>query len=124
MPDGEVKATILNVEDEILVRMCGTDILQDAGFVVLEAGNADEALALLVIHHEVRLLFSDLDMPGSMDGLELARIVHERWPDIGLLLTSGQHQPSQAAIPDAGRFLSKPWTHDELIRNVRHLLAA
>lgn len=92
MPQDEVKTRILVVEDETLIRMVGAEILEDAGFDVLEAADADEALRILQAHDDVLLLFSDVDMPGSMDGLDLARVVHERWPDIRLLLTSGRHE--------------------------------
>lgn len=101
--------TVLIVEDEALVRMHGADILQDAGFSVIEATNADEALDLLQHHSEVCLLFSDIDMPGSMDGLALAQIVHAKWPQIRLLLTSGRHTIPDTDIPDDGQFVSKPW---------------
>lgn len=119
----EGKTTVLVVEDETFVRMHGMDILEDAGFEVLEAGNADEAMTILGQHDDVRLLFSDVDMPGSIDGLELARLVHERWPTIRLLLTSGHHQLQEATLPDSGKFVSKPWSHDVLIQKIQDALA-
>ena len=119
MPDGKTMITVLMVEDEPLVRMHGIGILEDAGFEVLEAANADEALAILRQHDHVRLLFSDIDMPGSMDGLELARLVHQRWPNIRLLLTSGHHNMQTAVLPDDGKFVRKPWTQNVLIEKVR-----
>ena len=125
MSDQEVNATILIVDDEKLVRNCGADILTDAGFEVLEAGNAADALAALDTHHEVRLLFSDLDMPGGMGGLELARLVHERWPDIGLLLTSAYQTDEARRHSGSGDVvISKPWTPSRLVQNVRELLSA
>jgi len=105
------------------VRMHGMDILEDAGFEVLEAGNADEAMTILGKHDDVRLLFSDVDMPGSMNGLKLAQLVHERWPTIRLLLTSGHHQLLEATLPDSGKFVSKPWTQEVLIKKIRDVLA-
>lgn len=115
-------STILLVEDETLVRMQGVDVLEEAGFTVLEAANADEALQLLEQHDDVELLFSDIDMPGSMDGLALARLVHEKWPAIHLLLTSGYHRVSEARIPENGRFVSKPWQEKALVGEITALL--
>ncbi|WP_068094599.1 response regulator [Novosphingobium rosa] len=123
MANQEIKATVLVVEDETLVRLYGMDILEDAGFRVLDAGNADEAIAVLQSHDEVSLLFSDIDMPGSMNGLELAHVVHDRWPNIRLLLTSGHRQPTQDQIPDDGRFMRKPWGEQALMAKIREILA-
>ena len=113
---------ILIVEDESLVRMHGCDVLESAGFEVLEADSADEAVKVLEEHDDVHLLFSDIDMPGSMDGLELAALVHSRWPRIGLLMTSGHRRPETSAIPQDGRFLAKPWREGAVIENVRNIL--
>ena len=124
MPQDEVKTRILVVEDETLIRMVGAEILEDAGFDVLEAADADEALRILQAHDDVLLLFSDVDMPGSMDGLDLARVVHERWPDIRLLPTSGRHELTDAEVPDAGQFISKPWMSEKLISHIRDLVAS
>jgi CheY-like chemotaxis protein len=123
MSQDEVKTRILVVEDETLIRMVGAEILEDAGFDVLEAADADEALCILKAHEDVLLLFSDIDMPGSMDGLNLARIVHERWPNIRLLLTSGRLELTDAEVPDAGKFISKPWMSEKLISDIRDLIA-
>ncbi|SEI83304.1 Response regulator receiver domain-containing protein [Sphingobium sp. AP50] len=117
-------STVLIVEDETLVRMLGTDILEEAGFIVVEAANADEAMAVLQGQPDVHLLFSDVDMPGTMDGLELAKLVHERWPRIRLLLTSGHHRLASADIPGTGQFVPKPWSGTALVDKIRGLLAA
>lgn len=124
MPETQSQPTILVVEDETLVRMHGADLLGEAGYEVIEAADADEALSILSRHETIHLLFSDIDMPGSMDGLDLARHVHERWPHIRLLLTSGQHQLQDGQIPDTGQFLRKPWTQEGLVNRVRGLLKA
>ncbi|WP_068090070.1 response regulator [Novosphingobium rosa] len=123
MPKEALKTTVLVVEDEILVRLYGMDILEDAGFSVLEAGNADEAINLLQEHDHVNLLFSDIDMPGSMNGLELAKFVRDRWPSIKLLLTSGHRHPAPEELPDEGRFVRKPWREDALMEKIRAMLA-
>ena len=118
----EARALVLVVEDEALIRMHGCDVLETAGFEVLEAASADEAIALLEQHGDVHLLFSDIDMPGSMDGLELAEIVHARWPKIGLLMTSGHRRPDEETIPDDGKFVSKPWREGDILERVRAIL--
>ena len=124
MPDTNVMTTILVVEDDTLVRMHGTDILEDAGYEVLEAANADEALAILNEQQDVHVLFSDVDMPGSMDGLDLARLVHKRWPHIHLLLTSGHHPVQSADLPDRGKFVRKPWSSEVLVERIQGFLHA
>jgi len=103
--------------------MHGCDLLESAGFEVLEAETADEAVALLEKHGDVHLLFSDIDMPGSMDGIQLAELVHERWPNIGLLLTSGHRRPQETDIPDEGKFISKPWREGDVLDKIRAILA-
>lgn len=123
MPD-DTKPAILVVEDDTLIRMFGVDVLEEAGFDVLEAGNADDAVAILSEHDNVQLLFSDIDMPGSMDGVDLAQLVHDRWPTIRLLLTSGHHRLQDSAVLDDGKFVRKPWTQEMLIRKIREMLAA
>src|SRR4029453_2551624 len=96
---------VLVVEDEPLIQILATEALEDAGFEVLTAWNADEALRVLNQHgDEVRVLFTDVNMPGEMDGVELAEAVHERWPHIGLLLSSGVARPTTDQIPDNGCF--------------------
>jgi len=83
---------VLVVEDEMVLRMRAVDIVEDAGFTAVQAVNADEALAILESRSDISLLFSDIQMPGSMDGLKLAHAVHDRWPSIKIILVSGQIQ--------------------------------
>ena len=114
-----VKQRVLIVEDEALVRIIAATMLQDAGFDTLEADTAEDALHQLEDDHDVSVLFSDIQLPGKMDGLALARTVHDRWPDIGLVLTSGGLNIRQDQIPDDGRFLPKPYDADEMVETVR-----
>jgi len=116
------KMTVLVVEDDVLVRMHGIDIFEEAGFTVIEADNAHEALTILGEGAQVHMLFSDIDMPGSIDGLELARIVHERWPRIHLLVTSGHHRLNDADVPGLGRFVRKPWQTEAIMTGVAGLV--
>lgn len=117
------RAVVLIVEDEPLVRMLGADVLEEAGFEVVEAFNGDEALQVLEARPDIDVLFTDVNMPGSLDGLDLARVVHARRPDIKLLISSGQVRLSDEQIPDAGRFLPKPYAPEAIVRHVRELIS-
>jgi CheY-like chemotaxis protein len=100
---------VLVVEDEPLLLMLACDIVQDLGFDVLEATNANEAVKLLEEYPEVRILMTDIDMPGSMDGLKLAAAVRERWPPVQIVIVSGKHRPGRRELPEGSVFLPKPY---------------
>ena len=102
---------VLVVEDEVLVRMDMTGQLEDEGFVVFEASKADQAIDVLQTHPSIRLMFTDIDMPGSMDGLKLAAAVRDRWPPIKIIVTSGHRVVDIADLPDGSVFFSKPYRH-------------
>jgi two-component system, response regulator PdtaR len=113
---------VLVVEDEPLVRMTAVDELEEAGFHVLEAANADFTLAMLQAHSdEVQVLFIDVNMPSSMDGLALAEQVHQRWPHIRLLISSGYARPHSDEIPDCGQFVPKPYRGATLVRHIAEM---
>ena len=114
---------ILVVDDEAVLRFLATDVLEESGFRVLEAEDARTALKVLAEHPDVRVLFTDINMPGALDGLDLARETHARWPTIKLVVTSGRSQPPGREIPDAGRFVSKPYSPDLLVGEIRKALA-
>jgi CheY-like chemotaxis protein len=121
--NGVAKRRVLVVEDETIVRMIGSDALEDAGYEVLDAGSADEALRLLDSTDDVAVLFTDVRMPGSMDGLELASLVHARWPAIKILITSGDTwPPPKSLIPDDGRFIAKPYKIERLQDEIDRML--
>jgi len=113
---------VLVVEDEMLLRMKAVDMVEDAGYISAEAVDADEALAILQSRSDIALLFTDVQMPGSMNGLELAHVVHERWPPIKIILTSGQLKLSGSDIPLDSRFFGKPLRSDEIIAEMRDML--
>jgi two-component system, response regulator PdtaR len=117
------KPTILVVEDDALLRMVAADTLEENGFAVVEAANADAALKLLETRDDVRLLFTDIQMPGSCDGMELARQVHARWPRVLLIITSGQIKPTEAEIPDHGHFIGKPYREKDLLGEVNDMIS-
>jgi len=111
---------ILLVEDVVL-RMVAADVLSDAGFTVLESANAEEALRLLETRPDVQVLFTDVNMPGALDGLGLAQTVHERSPEVGILIGSGRIRPSPAELPLGTRFIAKPYAPSALTDAVRAL---
>ncbi len=116
------RPVVLLVEDEPLLRMLGADVLEDAGFGVVAAGNADEALERLEDHPEVGVLFTDVRMPGSLDGIALARLVHDLRPDVRLVVASGHARLRSEDLPDNGRFVSKPYRPDELVEAIREAI--
>ena len=118
------KPTVLIVEDEAFIRMEAADVLTDAGCNSLEAGDAEEALMVLDEHPEVSLLFTDINMPGAMDGLVLAKRVMETSPDVALIVTSGKRRIPDADLPDHGVFLPKPYCRSDLVQAVQSQLHA
>lgn len=108
---------VLVVEDEPILRLNAAEALKDAGCKAFEAAESQEALNLLVQHPEISVLFTDINMPGERDGLELAELVHQRRPDVRLILTSGRDKPAPADIPGDGQFIAKPY-HLDVITNL------
>jgi two-component sensor histidine kinase/CheY-like chemotaxis protein len=113
---------VLVVEDEMVLRMRAVDIVEDAGFMPVEAVNADEAIAILESRSDIDLLFTDIQMPGSMDGLKLAHAVHDRWPGIKIILVSGQVKPSDAERPADSRFFGKPLGVGQMINELQAMI--
>lgn len=116
------KIAVLVVEDEPLILMDIADQLADEDFQVFEAANAKEAIALLEAQPSIRILFTDVDMPGGMDGLKLAAAVHGRWPPVKIVVTSGRRLVEITDIPDGSMFYAKPYRHDAIIAAFREML--
>jgi CheY-like chemotaxis protein len=116
------RPVVLIVEDELLVRMDTGAAVQKAGFDVLEAGDADEAIAILTARNDIRLVFTDVHMPGSMDGLKLAHFVRDRWPPVKIVATSGHARIADSDLPEGGRFLPKPYSASEITATLRDLI--
>lgn len=114
---------VLVVEDDVLLRMDALDMVRNAGFEAVEAANADEAIAILEARSNIHVVFTDIQMPGSMDGLKLAKFVKDRWPPIKIVATSGLVRVSREDLPAGGRFLPKPYTGSEVVQTLRDLLA-
>jgi two-component system, response regulator PdtaR len=115
---------VLIVEDEPLLRMLAVEVVEEAGYVALEAGDADEAIALLESRPHIALLFTDIDMPGSMDGLKLAHAVRDRWPPVKILVVSGHVRPRQADLPPNTRFVGKPYRAAAMVEELRSLFGS
>jgi two-component sensor histidine kinase/CheY-like chemotaxis protein len=113
---------VLVVEDEMMLRMRAVDIVEDAGFRPVEAIDADQAISILESRSDISLLFTDIQMPGSMDGLKLAHAVHDRWPAIKIILVSGQVQPSDADRPIDSRFFGKPLETKRMVAELQDMV--
>ena len=117
------KPVILIVEDESLVRMSAVIIAEENGFEVLSAATADEAIKILESRSDVRLVFTDVNMPGSMNGLRLAHAIRGRWPPVELLVTSAVSNIRAKDLPERGRFLAKPYDAAALSGAFHQMLA-
>jgi CheY-like chemotaxis protein len=117
----EPKPVLLIVEDELLVRKLAVEIAEEAGFSVLEATEADEAIRVLQKRPDIRVVLTDIDMPGSLDGLELAHAIRCRWPPIQVVLTSGKMRPAPDELPERSHFVSKPYDFSRLTGLLREL---
>ena len=112
---------VLIVDDDQLQKLHTVAMVEDAGFVALEADNADQAVAILESRSDIALLLTDINMPGSMDGLKLAHAVGRRWPPIKIIVVSGQVRLSGYDLPTDSRFFAKPYQADTMISEIRSL---
>lgn len=106
----------------MLLRMRAIDIVEEAGYTPIEAVDADEAVAILESRSDIALMFTDIQMPGSMDGLGLAQVVHQRWPPIKIIVVSGQLVLRDITIPAESRFFSKPLVAGDLISQLQNMI--
>lgn len=106
---------VLVVEDEAIIRMNAVALIEDAGHDVIEAANTDEAILQLETRSDIRVVFSDVEMPGSMDGLRLLHAIRERWPPVVLILASGRVSPTASDMPAGTVFLQKPYREAKLL---------
>ena len=108
-------ALVLVVDDEALVRMNAVDMIEQAGHQVIEAANADEAIRILESRFDIEVVFSDVSMPGSMDGLRLVHLIRDRWAPIRLISASGKSLPEGAKPPEGSVLLCKPYGYDDVM---------
>ena len=116
------KPVVLVVEDESLIRTNAVEMVETAGFQAISASDADEAIRILESRNDIRAVFTDVQMPGSMDGLRLARVVRSRWPPVALIVTSGRTKIPEDNLPSGGRFLGKPYHSGQVEETLRHLI--
>jgi two-component system, response regulator PdtaR len=112
---GNKKSVVLIVEDEFMIRMEAVDVIRGAGFDVVEASNADEAILILESRPNITVVFTDIQMPGSMDGLKLAAVIRGRWPPIKIVATSALLDVSEDDLPSGSRFLAKPYSPPQIV---------
>src|SRR5215212_6533516 len=123
MAQAAERPVVLIVEDEFLIRMHAALMIRDAGFDAVEAADADEAISILESRGDIRVVFTDIQMPGSMDGLKLAQAVKHRWPPVHIIATSAHHAALRDELPPDSVFLPKPYTEHKVIGALRALTA-
>ena len=116
------RPVVLVVEDESLIRMSAMSMVEEAGFEAIAASDADDAIRLLESRNDIRAVFTDVHMPGTMDGIRLARVVRNRWPPVALIVTSGQTNVPETDLPTGGRFLRKPYAAVQAETALRQLI--
>jgi two-component system, response regulator PdtaR len=123
-PAGKPPPVVLVVEDEPLLRMLAVEVVEEAGFIAIEARDADEAVMVLESRTDITLLFTDINMPGSMDGLKLAHAVRDRWLPIRILLVSGEVRPHPSELPSDSCFVGKPYLAAAMLEQLRSIVGS
>ena len=117
------RAVVLVVEDSALIRMGAVDIVQTAGYEALEAKDADEAIRILESRDDIDLVFTDVQMPGTMDGIKLSHYIRDRWPPVKLIVASGMAILEESGLPTGSRYFSKPYADHAITDAMAHLLS-
>jgi CheY-like chemotaxis protein len=123
LPNFLKRVVVLVVEDEPFLRMVAVDLVEEAGFEPVQAANADQAVRILEARADIRIVFTDIDMPGSMDGMKLAIAIRGRWPPIEVILTSGLYNIETGELPPRSVFFRKPYNHNEIIATIQRMAA-
>lgn len=121
--DQMMKAAVLVVEDEPLMRMTAVDLVEDAGFEAIEVWNVDDAIRILASRDDICIVFSDIDLGHGGDGLKLAHAVRDRWPPIGIIVVSGKRRVERQSLPEDGLFFEKPYRRDQVAAAMQRLAA-
>ncbi len=116
-------AIVLVVEDEPLLRLAGIDLIEAAGYEAVAASDATEAIAILESRDDIRVVFTDVDMPRGVDGMRLAAIIRDRWPPIKVIVVSGHIEDPGDVIPAETVFFSKPYREEEIVATIRQMLS-
>ncbi len=117
------KAVVLVVEDSIIIRMGAIDLVVNAGYEALEAADADEAIRILESRDDIDLVFTDVQMPGTMDGIKLSHYIRDRWPPVKLIVASGNEIIDESSLPYGSRFFSKPYNDHTIADAMTRLLS-
>lgn len=117
------KAVILIVEDNAVIRMGAVDLVVHAGYEALEASNAEDAIRLLEARTDIVLVFTDVGMPGTMDGIKLAHYIRNRWPPVKLIVASGRSIVEQSRLPEGTHFFPKPYNDGTIVEQIRRMLS-
>lgn len=115
---------ILVVEDEPILRMSAVDMVEEAGFEAVEAADATQAVEILERRLDIRIVFTDIDMPRGIDGMKLAAIIRERWPPIEIILTSGHHDTKDIDLPQRSLFFPKPYNEKDVVAAMHSMALA
>ena len=115
-------AVVLVVEDSPLIRMGAVDLVLSAGYEALEAGDADEAIRILESRDDIDLVFTDVQMPGTMDGIKLSHYIRHRWPPVKLIVASGAAILEESSLPEGSRFFAKPYDDHAITDAMARLL--
>ncbi len=118
------KPVVLVVEDEPLQRIMAVELVEECGFEVVQAWGADEAIRILESREDIRIVFTDVDMPGSLDGVMLAAAIRDRWPPIQIIITSGCLDLKDTTLPPQSVFFSKPYQHDKVVAELFRMAEA
>ncbi|MBZ5762322.1 response regulator [Rhizobium sp. VS19-DR104.2] len=118
------RVSVLVVENEAMIRMAIVSELQHAGFEVFEAHNADAAISMMIFNSSIEVIFTDIDMPGSINGLKLAAAVRDGWAPVRIIVTSGYPHIEMHVLPAEGRFLRKPYDTRAVAEVIRDMMAA
>jgi len=116
------KAVVLIVEDSIIIRMGAVDLVKSAGYEALEASDADGAISILEQRDDIDLVFTDVQMPGTMDGIKLSHFIHNRWPPVKLIVASANTILEESSLPDGSKFLPKPYDEHTIIEAMASML--
>lgn len=118
------RAVVLVVEDDPLIRMGAVDLVTAAGYEALEARDADAAIAIMEVRTDIDLVFTDVQMPGTMDGIKLAHYIRERWPPVRIMVASGAAILAESDLPIGSLFFSKPYNDTAITDTMARMLAS
>lgn len=118
------RSVVLVVEDSPIIRMGAVELVLSAGYEALDACDADEAIRILELRDDIDLVFTDVQMPGTMDGIKLAHYIRDRWPPVKLIVASGAAILEESILPGGSRFFSKPYDELTITTAIAHLLSS